>query len=185
MFSWKQFYKIKANGNKTIDEQQNSSEPSALDRTFIKLKLFKEQHQQVIFRTKIFFLNAIVVGFWAWATYHFIESSTYRFLMLKYKKKNVQQNRSMASGHMKLTKWFSFSLERQYDASTNWNETDVVCGVQYCGIQWCDGYGMLNILLAFMYVGLFYYQIKRFYGNQIGRTLLPIRNRIYILLSLR
>lgn len=64
------------NSSKTLDELQNSSQPSKLDRAFIKLKLFKERHQVSISRTKILFLNVVVVGYFAWATYHFIDSST-------------------------------------------------------------------------------------------------------------
>lgn len=80
-------------------------------------------------------------------------------------------------------------LERQYEASTNLNDTNGTevrtCGVEYCGIQWCDGYGMLIILLAFIYVGLLYYQIKRLYGEQIGRSFLPIQKQILFLYDLR
>lgn len=29
----------------------------------------------------------------------------------------------------------------------------------YCGIQWCDGYGMLLILSVLTYIALIYYQV--------------------------
>lgn len=47
-----------------------------------------------------------------------------------------------------------------------------------CGIQWCDGYGMLLILTTFTYVGLLYYQvIKPRYGRQIyEQSLKPLQS---------
>lgn len=37
-----------------------------------------------------------------------------------------------------------------------------------CGIRFCSGYGMLVLLLGFIYVGLFYYQI---FKPRVGRKL--------------
>lgn len=47
----------------------------------------------------------------------------------------------------------------------------------YCGIQWCDGYGMLVILLTLVYAGLIYYHIvKPIWGERIQAAVLkPIQ----------
>lgn len=46
----------------------------------------------------------------------------------------------------------------------------------YCGIEWCNGYGMLILLFVLTYVTLFYFHIlKRFWGKKInGSILKPI-----------
>lgn len=48
-----------------------------------------------------------------------------------------------------------------------------------CGMQWCDGYGMLLLLLFFVYFGLFYYQIfKRFFGKRVYESFIkPISEK--------
>lgn len=30
-----------------------------------------------------------------------------------------------------------------------------------CGMQWCDGYGMLVLLVGFVYLGLLYYHVAK------------------------
>lgn len=49
-----------------------------------------------------------------------------------------------------------------------------------CGMQWCDGYGMLLLLLFFIYFGLFYYKIfKRFLGKKIHESIInPVSEKI-------
>lgn len=160
--------KFQADGVKSFDQVYddivNSSTPSKLERSLIKIKLFRERHQLFISRTQILFLNAVAVGYFSWATYHFIESSS---LFENYLKK--------------LPSFNHVSLERQYEASDlkQSNETEEeTCGVVYCGIQWCDGYGMLIILFAFTYIGLLYYQIKQLLGKQIQKKFDPIQKRI-------
>lgn len=68
------------------------------------------------------------------------------------------------------------------------NKTQIVERCQgYCGIQWCDGYGMLLILTTFTYIGLLYYQIiKPRYGRQIyDRSLRPVHTLLAGILSNR
>lgn len=57
----------------------------------------------------------------------------------------------------------------------------------YCGIQWCDGYGMLLILTLFTYIGLLYYQvIKPRYGRRIyNESLKPIHTTLSVWLAKR
>lgn len=69
-------------------------------------------------------------------------------------------------------------LQKQ-DGNNETEEEVKTCGVEYCGIQWCDGYGMLLLLLAFVYIGLFYYLVKRLWGKKIWNTFLgPLQKLI-------
>ncbi|KAJ6641433.1 Solute carrier family 28 member 3 [Pseudolycoriella hygida] len=117
-------YDNEGQSNKTIEDAENLPRTSALDRAIVKLKFFKDQHELFLSRTKIVFINVVVIGYFAWATSYFFESKK-----LSEISNNVKQ-----------------SNETEPTATT--------CGQQYCGIQWCDGYGMLIILLAFTYAGL-------------------------------
>ncbi|XP_031786980.1 solute carrier family 28 member 3 isoform X2 [Nasonia vitripennis] len=60
-------------------------------------------------------------------------------------------------------------------ASLYWykNEND------HSKLQWCDGYGMLVLLVGFAYFGLFYTKIfKRYFGSPIASCLLPCTRQI-------
>lgn len=47
----------------------------------------------------------------------------------------------------------------------------------HCDLQWCDGYGLLLILVGLTYVNLFYFLIvKRYFGKYIIQCCLPITN---------
>lgn len=60
---------------------------------------------------------------------------------------------------------------------THWTDDSLYCPT-YCGIQWCNGYGMLLILFVLTYIGLFYYQIvKPLWGARIYKTILWPINR--------
>ncbi|XP_053684985.1 sodium/nucleoside cotransporter 1 [Sabethes cyaneus] len=45
-------------------------------------------------------------------------------------------------------------------ATNHYLETEEKCR-QNCGMQWCDGYGMLVLLVGFLYLGLLYFQILK------------------------
>ncbi|XP_065087903.1 solute carrier family 28 member 3 isoform X2 [Ochlerotatus camptorhynchus] len=45
-------------------------------------------------------------------------------------------------------------------ATNHYLEKDETCTTK-CGMQWCNGYGMLVLLLGFVYFGLVYYQILK------------------------
>ncbi|OXU17621.1 hypothetical protein TSAR_011581, partial [Trichomalopsis sarcophagae] len=60
-------------------------------------------------------------------------------------------------------------------ASLYWykNEND------HSKLQWCDGYGMLVLLVGFAYFGLFYTKVlKRYFGSPITSYLLPCTRQI-------
>jgi pyrimidine nucleoside transport protein len=48
-----------------------------------------------------------------------------------------------------------------------------------CDLEWCDGLGMLIILIALLYLGLSYYYIfKKFFGRWIYKSIMePISEK--------
>lgn len=47
------------------------------------------------------------------------------------------------------------------------------------GVDWCDGVGLLIVVTAVVYVGLFYFQVvKRFWAKTIARTMRPVMKRV-------
>ncbi|XP_012218267.1 uncharacterized transporter YutK [Linepithema humile] len=54
----------------------------------------------------------------------------------------------------------------------------------HCDLQWCDGYGLLLILVGLTYIGLFYFFIvKRYFGKYIIQYCSPITNYVECLQS--
>lgn len=50
---------------------------------------------------------------------------------------------------------------------------------KHCDLEWCDGYGMLLIIIGFVYIGLFYYLIvKRYFGKYIVRCCQPLTSSL-------
>lgn len=138
------------------ETDKKNVDETKLERILRKVKLFFARHPVFISRTKHVFIHFIAVGFLAWATYHHIDS----------------KNR------------YEASVGGRQSNETE-EEEERTCGVNYCGIQWCDGYGMLLILMAFVYSGVFYYSIKKHYGKRIVDSFEPIRRLIEKIFSIR
>ncbi|KAG4076692.1 hypothetical protein HA402_001979 [Bradysia odoriphaga] len=96
----------------------------------------------------------------------------------------------IAVGFLAWATYHFIDSKNRHEASTdvrqsNETEEERICGVEYCGIQWCDGYGMLLIVYGFIYAGVFYYLIKRLFGKQIMQSFVPMRKLIDKVFSVR
>lgn len=130
------------------ETRKRNSDESKFEQIGRKIKLFLARHSVFISRAKLIFIHVIAVGYLAWAIYHYIDS----------------KNRHEASAGVR--------------QSNETEEEQRVCGVDYCGIQWCDGHGMLIILFCFVYAGLFYFDMKHRFGKQISESFVPIQKLI-------
>ncbi|XP_049308837.1 solute carrier family 28 member 3 [Bactrocera dorsalis] len=74
--------------------------------------------------------------------------------------------------HLVVAGYFAYATYHYIDVENN--ECDSLKPNELCGIQFCSGYGLLVLLLAFIYLGLLYFQIIK---PKVGRTLHP--NYIY------
>ncbi|XP_022221556.2 LOW QUALITY PROTEIN: solute carrier family 28 member 3 [Drosophila obscura] len=60
--------------------------------------------------------------------------------------------------HLLVVGYFSYATYHYNDITNyecSWNSS----GNPLCGINWCSGYGMLLLVLGFIYIGMFYYYI--------------------------
>ncbi|XP_055631867.1 sodium/nucleoside cotransporter 1-like [Toxorhynchites rutilus septentrionalis] len=64
-------------------------------------------------------------------------------------------------------------------ATNHYLEKEKTC-LKNCGMQWCDGYGMLILLLGFIYCGLVYYNIvKPLLGKPFKQSIVrPLRTSV-------
>jgi hypothetical protein len=60
---------------------------------------------------------------------------------------------------------------------------DVVTGERY--LEWCDGLGMLIIIVVLVYVALAYYHIKKHYGKTLYNIFEPVHTRWRTLMEQR
>uniref|UniRef100_A0A0A1XEW4 Sodium/nucleoside cotransporter n=1 Tax=Zeugodacus cucurbitae TaxID=28588 RepID=A0A0A1XEW4_ZEUCU len=74
--------------------------------------------------------------------------------------------------HLVVGGYFAYATYHYIDVANN--ECDSLNPNELCGIQFCSGYGLLILLLAFVYLGMLYYQVIK---PTVGRTL--HRNYIY------
>ncbi|KAJ6639062.1 Solute carrier family 28 member 3 [Pseudolycoriella hygida] len=110
--------------------------PTRIKKILTTYENFKVNNEVLISRSYVILLNAVVVGYFAWATSFFIKT----------------KNHCESNG----------------------------CDVEFGGMQWCDGYGMLILLLAIIYLSYLYYVLKRFYGKYINETYLqPLKAKIF------
>lgn len=86
--------------------------------------------------------------------------------------------RTYTSKHRRAFKFFSVILGNVavvvylIFASIYWRKK-----TYHLGFNWCDGYGMLLLLLGFTYAGIIYYcVVKRYFGKCIGRSCRPFAN---------
>lgn len=87
-----------------------------------------------------------------------------------------------------LTNYISFAHVENNGVAVGVNDTKPSERCKgYCGIQWCDGYGMLLILTVITYFCLFYYNcFKPKYGEHLyGNYLEPLHNCLSSLVSNR
>ncbi|XP_017044810.1 solute carrier family 28 member 3 isoform X2 [Drosophila ficusphila] len=71
--------------------------------------------------------------------------------------------------HLVVVGYFSYATYHYHDISNyecTWSSTNKLCGINFC-----TGYGMLLLLLGFIYIGLFYFYIfKPFVGHSLHRN---------------
>lgn len=77
---------------------------------------------------------------------------------------------------MKLKINFTFVSDKYSNAILIWNNINATKPDAYCqgmcGIQWCNGYGMLLILIISTYIGLIYYKfVKPTFGSPLNQTI--------------
>lgn len=113
---------------------------------------------------RVSLLNVSFGIYFAWATYRYIylgESNNFR-----------EQSTFFTP---------SFYLEKNHDgdSSSKANASDAAYCLGYCGIQWCDGHGLLLLLTVFTYIGLIYYKLfKPKFGAPINRAILKPMNHL-------
>uniref|UniRef100_A0A1A9VTA3 Sodium/nucleoside cotransporter n=1 Tax=Glossina austeni TaxID=7395 RepID=A0A1A9VTA3_GLOAU len=95
-------------------------------------------------------VHLVVVGYFAYATYHYLDVEA------------NYCNDSKNDNHI-------------VNEDGSGNQTNHLL----CGIQYCDGYGFLALLLGFTYLGLFYYLVfKPKIGHRLYRSILkPLRTK--------
>uniref|UniRef100_A0A182QQ80 Sodium/nucleoside cotransporter n=1 Tax=Anopheles farauti TaxID=69004 RepID=A0A182QQ80_9DIPT len=92
---------------------------------------------------------------------------------VKGKGSNLRRYATVCSVNGVVAVFFAFATKRFIE-----NEGRGDCQAN-CGLRWCDGYGMLLLLLAFVYAGLLYFLLlKPKLGPSLYRKLSPIGSNI-------
>lgn len=140
----------------------------------------------------IIILNGLVTAYFVWATYRFVDLCNANIWIIFF---YICGNSKVIyhTAHREPFQSWPPNDNSTADFGVCKNPCELSKPVEigycpgYCGMEWCDGYGLLLILFVLTYLSLFYYHIiKPYFGSKLYGTVIgPFINCVKAMLRKR